>query len=184
MSHIAIANQYAKALLEVVSKPDADTAAEAAHAQLKLFVTILKEAPELAEVLASPAVGLPEKARVIARVGQASAIGESVRNFLRVMTHHRRLDLLPEVIARYELLMDQAAGLARAEITSARELNAGERSALEGALARATGLQPRCEYTVEAPLLGGVAVRVGSSVFDGSVRGQLEGLRRRLTSAS
>jgi F-type H+-transporting ATPase subunit delta len=184
MSNIAVANQYARALHDIVAQPGAGVDAEGAHTQLKLFAGILKDSRELLMALLSPAVSLEEKVRVIGRVGARVGIGETVQNFLRVVVRHRRLTLLGEVIARYELVLDETAGLVRADVTSARSLDAAQQAAIGGALGRATGRQPRCEYTVDAALVGGVTVRVGSSVFDGSVRGQLEGLRRRLTSAS
>jgi len=85
---------------------------------------------------------------------------------------------------RIEGLLDERHGVVRARVSSAQPLDEAHRMALEAAIARKTGKKVRCAYEDDAALIGGVAVRVGSSVLDGSVRGQLEALRRRLSSES
>ena len=88
--------------------------------------------------------------------------------------------MLSEIRHTLELQIDERTGVAGAEIKSARPLEQGEQLAIEGALSRMTGKQIRSQYAVDPDLIGGVTARVGSQMFDGSVRGQLAGMRRKL----
>jgi F-type H+-transporting ATPase subunit delta len=184
MSNLAVAHQYAKALLEAVSQPASGINPEEALAQLGQFSLTLKGSSELHGILLSPAVAHDQKTKVLSRLGDMVGMHGYLKNFLFVVTRHRRLDLLGEIRDRYQALLDESAGLVRAGVAAAQPLSADQVSALESTLARITGKQVRCGYTVDESLVGGVTVRIGSTMFDGSVRGQLDGLRRRLTSAS
>ncbi len=184
MSNLAVANQYAKALLEAVSQPASGIGAEAALTQIGQFEEIYKSSHELRGILLNPAVPHEQKQKLLARLGDLAGLHGYVKNFLFVVTRHRRLGLLGEIRERYQALLDEAAGLLRAGIAAAQPLSEEEKSALEASLNRVTGKQVRCGYTVDEALVGGVTVKVGSTVYDGSVRGQLEGIRRRLTSES
>ncbi|MBI5281842.1 MAG: ATP synthase F1 subunit delta [Candidatus Solibacter usitatus] len=182
MSNLAVANQYAKALLDAVSAPAAKTNPEEALAHLEQFAAVLKSSHELHNVLLSPAVSHDQKQRVLDRLASMLGLTGLVKNFLFVVTRHRRLNLMNDVRLRFQALLDERAGLVRARIAAAQPLSDNQKVALEGVLASVTGKQVRCGYEVDAALLGGVSVRVGSTMYDGSVRGQLDGLRRRLTS--
>jgi F-type H+-transporting ATPase subunit delta len=182
MSNLAAANQYAKALLEAVSSPASGTNAEEALAQLEQFAAVLKSSHELHNVLLSPAIAQDSKQKVIGTLGDMLGMHGYVKNFLFVVTRHRRLDLMAEMRDRFQALLDESAGIVRARVAAAQPLADSQRLALEGVLAAVTGKQVRCGYEVDGSLLGGVSVRVGSTMYDGSVRGQLDGLRRRLTS--
>lgn len=184
MPNLAVANQYAKALLEAVSQPGSGIHPEEALAQLEQFSSILKESHDLHGILLSPAVAHRSKTAVLARLGDMVGMHGFVKNFLFVVTRHRRLGLMSEIRDRYQALLDDAAGLLRAGVAAAQPLNPDQTAALESTLARITGKQVRCGYTVDESLVGGVTVRIGSTMYDGSVRGQLDGLRRRLTSES
>ena len=81
----------------------------------------------------------------------------------------------------FELQLDERMGFVRAEVTSAAELGSPQQANIEGELARLTGKQMRLRFAVDAELLGGVTARIGSTVYDGSLRGQLQRLRRELT---
>jgi F-type H+-transporting ATPase subunit delta len=184
MAELALANQYAKALLEVAQAEGGAAAAEAALNQISQFAALFRESRDLRTALLSPVVDHGHKMRVIARLCEAIGAGRPVRNFLNVVTKKRRLALLEQIRDRYQALLDEAEGIVRAEVRSALPVTEEQKKAIEEALARATGGQVRCGYAVDAGLVGGVAVRIGSSVFDGSVRGHLDALRRRLVSGS
>ncbi|MGB9605706.1 MAG: ATP synthase F1 subunit delta, partial [Bryobacteraceae bacterium] len=102
------------------------------------------------------------------------------RRFLLVVMERRRMGLLGEIREATEQLLDERMGVVRVEIASARELASSQREALESGLARLTGRQPRSRYRIEPELIGGAVVRLGSLIYDGSIRGQLEALKRRL----
>lgn len=186
MSNLAVANQYAKALLEAISKPgagpEAGVSAELALAQLDQFVELMHGSTDLHTVLLSPAVSHVAKQKVLAKLGDLLGMHRQLKNFLYVVTRHRRLDLMKEIRERFQALLDESVGIVRARVETAQPLTDAQRASLEEALARITGKQVRCGYDVDDALLGGLAVRMGSTMYDGSVRGQLEGLRRRLTS--
>lgn len=182
MSNLAVANQYAKALLDAISKSGTGVSAEQALAQLDQFVDLMHGSAELHTVLLSPAVTPAAKQKLLAKLGDMLGMHGHLKNFLYVVTRHRRLDILAEIRERFQALLDESVGIVRARVATAQPLSDAQRQALEAALARITGKQIRCDYDVDDALLGGLSVRMGSTMYDGSVRGQLEGLRRRLTS--
>lgn len=182
MSTLAIANQYAKALLESVTPAGSGASPEEALTQLEQFEALVKSSHDLHTILLSPAVPHAQKQKLLGRIAEMLGLHGMVRNFLFVVTRHRRLNLLGEIRERYQALLDEAMGLVRARVATAAPLTMEQRTALEAALARVTGKQMRCGYEVDDTLVGGLAVRVGSTMYDGSVKGQLDSLRRRLTS--
>lgn len=182
MSNLAVANQYAKALLEAISRPGTGVSAEEALAQIDQFIDLVGTSADLHTALLSPAVTPVAKQKVLGRLGDLLGMHGHLKNFLFVVTRHRRLDLMKEIRDRFQSLLDERLGIVRARVETARGLSDAQRQAVETALARITGKQVRCGYDVDDALLGGLSVRMGSTMYDGSVRGQLEGLRRRLTS--
>ena len=103
------------------------------------------------------------------------------RNFLFVLVDRRRIASLSNIIQDFEAVVDARLGFAQAEVSSARELSETQRSALNARLERLTGKRIRMRFTVDPALIGGVVARIGSTVYDGSVRGQLATLERRLS---
>ncbi len=184
MAQLALANQYAKALLEVVRASGGVQAAEAALEELRRFAELFRSSRDLRMALLSPVVEHREKIRVIEKLCEAVGAGRPVRNFLNVVTKKRRLALLDAICARYQALLDEAEGIVRAEVRSAMPVDDAQKAALEEALRRSTRAEVRCAYAVDPSLVGGVSVRIGSAVYDGSVRGRLEALRRRLVMGS
>lgn len=178
---LAVANQYAKALLESVARPGSGVQAEAALAQLDEFASALAGSQELKTVLLSPAVPLAQKQKVLGQLAGRMEQHGLVRNFIFVVTRHRRLDILNEIRQRFQALLDESFGLLRARVETAQPLSEAQQKSLEQTLAGVTGKSVRCGYEVDQALVGGVSVRIGSTMYDGSVRGQIEGLRRRLS---
>jgi F-type H+-transporting ATPase subunit delta len=107
-----------------------------------------------------------------------------VRNFVAVLIDKGRLNFLQEIVAEFAHELNQRLGFAEAEITTTRELNADERNALEADLAKVTGKKIRARYDQDRSILGGAIARVGSTVYDGSVKGQLERIREQLSVSS
>lgn len=177
---LAVANQYAKALLEVVDKPDAKLTAEAALDQLEAFEALIAESPEFRVALLSPAVSSAQKTKVIARLGGMIGLAPVINNFLNVVTSHRRVALLSSIRLRFRSQLDAQLGIVRAQVAAAREMSDSQKAAIESGLAANAGGSLRCTYSVDGALLGGLTVKIGSKVLDGSVRGQLDSLRRRL----
>lgn len=176
---LAVANQYAKALMEVVARPGAPLAPEAALSQLVSFADALAGAPELKSVMLSPAVSRNDKRRALRRVGGLLGLDGLILNFLDVIATRRRVSLFSLITTAFRAQLDERNGVVRAHVAAARSLGDAQQAELAAALARVTGKQVLCDYTVEPSLVGGLSVKIGSTVYDGSVQGQLEGLRRR-----
>jgi F-type H+-transporting ATPase subunit delta len=174
----ALASRYARALADVVLKTGAK--AEAVLAELDGFRQALAVSPDLKRALESPAVPPARKHAVIAQLEKMLAGAGLVRRFLMVLIDHRRMGLLEEIREAFETEMDERLGIASAEVTSARPLNERQRAEVLRGLSRLTGRQTRARFAVREELIGGTVAQIGSTVYDGSVRGQLEGLRQRL----
>lgn len=181
MTSAAIVNRYAGALVDVVVSPTAGIQPATALEHLRLFDATLKASKDLRLILASPAVSMARKRTVIRGVADALGLERIIRNFLLVLTDHRRASAISEVTEAFDVLLDERLGFARAEVATAQELDAARQQALTAQLAKLVGKQVRVRWSVDAGLIGGVTARVGSKVYDGSVRGQLAGIRQRLT---
>ena len=180
MTLSGIAKRYAEALADVVARPGADPAPEAASAQLRLLADTLESSRELRDALASPAIPIGRKKAALGRLADALGLSGVMRNFLFVLADHRRISAVPEIAQFFEAGIDERLGFARAEVAAARAMSEGQQTALAAALGRLTGKRVRIKITVDESLVGGVVARIGSTVYDGSVRGQLAALERRM----
>jgi F-type H+-transporting ATPase subunit delta len=152
----AIDLRYARALAAVIS--DQKMNVVATQGELDDFVETLDASAELREVLENPSIPEPQKLAV--------------------------LDELRDMVAAYASLADETSSVAEAEIVSAQPLDAGNRKLLEDKIAQITGLQHvNATYSQDATLLGGAVVTIGSTVYDGSIRAQLQQLKARLVAA-
>jgi F-type H+-transporting ATPase subunit delta len=149
--------------------------------QLRAFEALLAGSAELRNVLVSPAVSPARKRAVVRQLSDRLGVAKIVRNFLLVLTDHRRLPGLSQLIDSFEVQLDERLGFVRAELRTARELDERQKTALVDGLSRFTGKKVRARFAVEAGLIGGVVAHVGSTLYDGSVRGQLASLARRLS---
>jgi len=180
----AVATRYAHALADVVTASGSPLGAQDAVAQLQAFDSVLSSSPELQHALLTPAISPSRKKAVVGRLVEMLQLSRIARNFLFVLVDHRRIGSLSGIIHSFELVVDERLGFARADVASAAELTDGQRDALNGQLERITGKRIRARYAVDTALIGGVVARIGSTVYDGSVRGQLASLERRLVAES
>jgi F-type H+-transporting ATPase subunit delta len=135
---------------------------------------------DLRNFLTSPAVSRRDKHAVIDRLATRLGSSKHIRNFLHLLVDHRRTALLAEIRREFAAVLHARMKVADAEITSARELTPQERAALTAALEKVLGKRVEARYTLDAELIAGARVRVGSTIYDGSVREQLVRLRARL----
>ena len=177
----AVAARYARALTDVVTRPGAPETPEAVERQLREFQAFVAESPELRTVLASPAVSAPRKKALLERLGARIGLSRVGRNFLFVLVDHRRIGLLGTILDAFRALVDERLGMVEAQVTAAAPLAEAERAELEAALGRLTGRRVRATYAVDPGLIGGAVTRIGSTIYDGSVREQLRLLRERLS---
>lgn len=178
---LALANQYAKALLEVVSKASSSVKPEDVPALLASFHEVVESSQDLRTALLSPALAHTTKEKIIGRLAEPLGLAREVVRFLGVVARKRRLQLLPEMRSSFQSLLDEREGITRASVAAPAELSTDQRVRLEQTLARISGKAVRCDYQVDPSLLGGVSVKIGSKVYDGSILGRMEELRRRLS---
>jgi F-type H+-transporting ATPase subunit delta len=107
--------------------------------------------------------------------------GRQLRNFVAVLIDHRRIGQIGEIAREFRDQMDERMGVAEAQVNSARELTATEKKTLEAQLTEMTGRKIRAHYMEDPALLGGAVVRIGSTIYDGSVRGQLQKIKQQIT---
>lgn len=178
----AIDLRYARALAAVISDQKLDVVAT--QGQLSDFVETLEASAELREVLENPSIPEPQKLKVLDAIAAKSGMSKTVRNFIAVIAHHQRLHELRGMVAAYDTLADENASVAEAEIVSAHPLDDANRKLLEQKISTLTGQQHvHATYREDATLLGGAVVTVGSTVYDGSIRAQLQQLKARLIAA-
>jgi F-type H+-transporting ATPase subunit delta len=178
----SVVGVYARAFADVMfsSKLDSRRMLQELHA----VEALLGESVQLRRVMVNPSIPGDRKRAVLDVVAQKMGLARQVRNFIAVVTDHRRLPLLAEILKQLEQELNERMGVADAEIVSARELGESERKLLEAEVARLTGKHVRAHYRQDASLLGGALVKVGSTVYDGSVSEQLERIREQLVEAS
>jgi F-type H+-transporting ATPase subunit delta len=154
---------------------------EQAVAELRAFEATLSESVALHNALVTPAVPAARKRAVVGRIADLLKLSRITRNILYVLVDHRRIGLLSGIVAEFEQVIDARLGFARAEVSSPSELNEAQRRALDAQLARLTGKRIRMRFSIDPALIGGAVARIGSTVYDGSVRAQLATLERRLS---
>jgi F-type H+-transporting ATPase subunit delta len=181
MTLSAVIARYANALADVVTARGSVLRPHDAVTELRSFEAALRGSAELHNALITPAVPGGRKKAVVGRIADLLHLSRITRNFLFVLIDHRRIAVLPEIVQSFETILDERLGFARAEVLSAGELNEQQRTTLTTHLERLTGKRMRARYEVDQALIGGVIARIGSTVYDGSVRGQLGSLRRRLS---
>ena len=172
-----VAQRYAGALEDVAME---QKSAEAVKRDLGTFVELLFSTADLRNALESPAVGGDVKQKVIVTIAARMGLNTAVRNFISLVVDHRRTELLREMQQAFGEEMNERLGIAEAEVTSARELSAAEKKELAAVLERRTGKKIEARFREDKALLGGAVVRLGSTIYDGSVREQLNRLRERL----
>jgi F-type H+-transporting ATPase subunit delta len=169
--------QYANALADVAL---AHGAADAALKQLGDFAAAFGVSAELRNFLTSPGVPREAKHDVIEKIAGRIGAGKIIRNFLFVVADHRRTHILLEIVASFQDVIRQRQGIAEAEISSAMELSAAQKKRFAQTLERLTGKKIEAKYSLDPALLGGAVLRVGDTIYDGSVRSSLNEMRARL----
>ena len=174
----AVLGRYARAYAEVVVKHKHHT--EKAVAELEQMAALMSSSRELRNVLAKPAVTREQKLKLLDAIIARMDAGKLLRNFLAVLIDHRRIGNIGDVVQQFRQELDRRLGIADAKVSSVRELTPAEKKSLEKELAEITGKTVRATYSEDAGLLGGVLVRVGSTIYDGSVLGRLQRMRQEL----
>jgi len=169
--------QYANALADIAL---AQGVAEPTAKQLIDFGGAYAQSAELRTFLASPAVTIEAKHAVIEKIIARLGASRILRNFLFIIADSHRTQLIPEIIATFQQVLRQRQGIAEAEISSAVELSAAQKTEFAKTLARLTGKKIETKYSLDPALIGGAVVRIGDTIYDGSLRNRLNEMRARL----
>jgi F-type H+-transporting ATPase subunit delta len=176
----SVTNTYARAFAEAVfsGRLDPDKTLQEAQAVAELVAG----SKELREVWETPSISAEQKRAVLDAIAARQGISRTVRNFVAVLIDHRRINFLGPIVKQFEQELNQRLGFTEAEITSARELNQADQRTLEAQMEKLTGKKVRAHFLSDESILGGVILKVGSTIYDGSVRGQLERIKQALSS--
>jgi F-type H+-transporting ATPase subunit delta len=170
--------RYATAFLQVVTSARLDTAA--IDRQFADFLATWDASAELRDFFVNPALPAVEKVKFLDRLNVKLGLQKELRNLLAVLINNDRIGAVREVAEVYRRQLQEQLGIRQAEIVTARELNKQERDALVAEIAKLAGARVEASFKLDPSLLGGTLVRIGSTVYDGSVRGRLDRLKEAL----
>ncbi len=180
MTFTGISARYAHALVDALLAPNAGVEPHAALNSLNDFVETMNTSHDLELVMLSPSVPPARKRAVIEKIAGAMELNRLIRNFLFVLSDHRRLPLVRDIAQQAFVVLDERLGFLRADVSAAAPLADAKQREIADRLGELTGKRIRIEMKVDPDLIGGVIARVGSTVYDGSVRGRLQLIGERL----
>jgi F-type H+-transporting ATPase subunit delta len=172
------AARYARAFAEAVTDAKLDPAA--VDSQLNDFTAAWNESLELRQFFESPVFPPAQKVALLDKLNEKIGLSPLVRNFLAVLIDHDRIGAVQEVIEAYRREIEIRRGIFAVSIVSARQLGDDERAKLEAQVGQLAGGRVTASYSEDKALIGGAIVTIGSTVYDGSVRGRLERLKEQL----
>ena len=182
MKPIAVARRYARSLADVAGRKDT-ALLETLAGELHLVAEVLDRAPQVARFLADPSVDEEEKRKAVAALEKGTRASDLTRRFLGVLIEHRRLAALSAIAHAFSAIKDERLGVVPAETTTAVALSSAEQKKLRNSLETLTGRTIRLTLQVDSAVIGGARTRIGSRVYDGTVRRRLQILRARLIEA-
>ena len=175
----AFVARYANAFLEVVTASKLDTVA--IGRQFDDFLATWEGSPELREFFVNPAIPAVQKVGFLDKLNAKLGLRKELRNLVAVLIDNDRIGHVSEVAEAYRRLLQAQLGIRQAEIVTARELSQAERDSLIAEIGKLAGSRVEASFKLDAAILGGTVVRIGSTVYDGSVRGRLDRLKEVLT---
>jgi len=170
--------RYTRAFADVVTQEKLDTAA--LDRQLDDFLATWEASAELREMFVNPAVAVPQKIAVLDMMNVKLKLQKELRNLLAVLIKNDRIGDVNEVTAAYRAEMQERQGIRPVEILTARALDEKDRASLVAGVGKLAGAQIQASFKLDKSILGGTVVRIGSTVYDGSLRGRLDRLKETL----
>ena len=177
MSVTTIVRRYAEALADAAI---AHSQVEPIDADVRAFVEVMRDSRELYDLFASPIVSQRDKSKVLDAIINRVRPNPMTANLLRAMLNHYRLHYLSEMYEQFRRIINERAGVVVAEVTTAQPLAQAEQALLSRRLEAVTGKQVQFQFKTDPELIGGVVTRIGSVVYDGSVRTQLQEIKQQL----
>jgi len=175
----SVTTTYARALADAVLDQRQDALKLLAEA--KSLSELVASSKELREVWDTPSIPAEQKRDVLDAIAARDGLSPLVRNFMAVLIDHGRTRFLAQIVKQFEKEIYARLGFAEADITSAHDLNEDHKRELENQIGLVTGKKIRTRYSRDASLLGGAVVKVGSTIYDGSISGRLERMRQALS---
>lgn len=172
--------RYARAFVDVLFDRQLDAAR--VMSEVNESMEMLHSNDSLRKVLETPSIPAEQKRSLLDSIAQRAGWSKETHNFLAVVIDHRRVALLPEIARQLQVEVNRRLGITEAEVTVSRALSADERRELEARIAQTTESgKVLAHYRTDPAILGGVVVRIGSTIYDGSVKGQLKKIRESLS---
>ena len=173
-----LASRYARAMFDALPDP-------AAREKVDSFLTALgesiRQSPDLRDFLLDPAVARADRKKLLSSLAERQAMPAEVERFLHLVIEQGRAEVLPSIGAAYHEIFEESMGIVSAEITTAAPLSDEMRQRAQAALEKMTSKRVRLQCSIEPELIGGAVTRVGSKIYDGSLRTQLQTLRRQMS---
>lgn len=170
-----LASRYARAFADVVNSAKLDHKAIAQ--QLEDFLGTWDGSEELRSMFENPSIAAVQKIAVLDKLNAKLGLQKEARNLIAVLIHNDRISQVKDVAEAYRTELEERQGIRQAEITTARELGDEEKSALLAGVGKLAGAKIHPTFKLDKSILGGTVVRIGSTVYDGSVRGRLQRLK-------
>ena len=177
MSVQTVARRYATALADVVIQR---SEASEVQDELRVWEELLRANANLREVFANPTIALDKKRAVLNRLIEMAQPRPTTINFLKVLLQNQRLTDLAEINRKFAQILDERAGMVAATVTTAREVPQPYQQTLRDKLAELTGKNVRIDFATDPEIIGGLVTRIGSTVYDGSVRSQLQQIKKKM----
>ncbi len=166
--------RYAQALFDLAVETGA---LDAIEADLKSLKAMRADSRDLRDVLASPRFSGEDKAKSLAAIGARAGFNATTGKFLGLLAANGRTGALADIIAAFERLSAKRRGVVSAQVTTAVALTDAQTESLKSALRQALGKDPQIETKVDPAILGGLKVRVGSRLYDASLKSKLDSLK-------
>ena len=181
MSVIAVARRYAEALADVATEHNQ---VDQVLQEVKQFVELYQASPELSSFIPNSGVSQSDKLKVVNAIIARTRPSDATANLLRLLLRHYRLESISVVYQEFQREINRRRGVVPAEITTASLVGTAEREMMVGRLQAVTGKRVQASFIVDPALIGGAITRIGSVVYDGSIRTQLETIKQKMISAS
>lgn len=169
-----LAKRYARALFEIAREEDR---IEVIYDEVKGFSSLLEENVNLMDFLANPVFEISDKKKIIGEILQKTGISVITSNFLKLLADKRRINALPQIEMCYRQYMDEELNSARVYIRTVFPLSDEILKKMKEKMEHYTGKTVEMIIDEDPSLVGGVVVRVGDILYDGSIRTQLAGIR-------
>lgn len=177
MSVQVIARRYATALADVAGKKGD---AVQVRKEIEGWATMMKDNAGLKEVFGNPTVPAEQKRNLLSALLERTKVGNTTANFLQILLTNGRLTEISEISEKFTQVLEERAGVVKAQVTTARPVAPETQEALRARLAGMTGNQVRLQFANDEDLIGGLVTRIGSTIYDGSVRSQLQQVKERM----